>query len=178
MKKEDNLISLISSGDEGAFSAFVKEKARYFYYVAYRIVFSRDVAEDIVQSAFAKLWEKRNKLDVENGNLSAWVYRVVVNLAIDDKRRLKTVEIKEDVDSGEDISQDIIKLEKNRKLESELQKLTPRHRAAIMMVYYDEIPQKEAAENMGISLKALESILSRAKLILRERMDERVQKIV
>jgi DNA-directed RNA polymerase specialized sigma24 family protein len=47
-----------------------------------------------------------------------------------------------------------------------------------MMVYYDEIPQKEAAENMGISLKALESILSRAKAILKERMDERVKKIV
>jgi RNA polymerase sigma-70 factor (ECF subfamily) len=175
---EQNVIGLIASGDSAAFSGFVKEKARYFYYVAYRIVFSREVAEDIVQSAFAKLWEKRKTLDVNDGNLSAWVYRVVVNLAIDDRRRLKTVEMPEDMDSGCDVGNEVSNNERGAKLNSELQKLTPRHRAAIMMVYYDEIPQKEAAENMGISLKALESILSRAKVILREKLDERIQKIV
>ena len=154
-------IEQIASGNAVAFRDFVKRKARDYYHVAYRVTLQKQAAEDAVQNAFAKLWEKRASLKAD-GNLEAWLYRVVINFAIDDKRRLRLSPLPDDVEQEAepekvDISQ-------------HLQSLPPRQRAAVMMVYFDEIPQKQAAENLGIGVKALESLLSRAKIILKEKL--------
>jgi RNA polymerase sigma-70 factor (ECF subfamily) len=165
---ERNFTAEIASGNAAAFSDFVREKARYYYRVAYRVTFNREAAEDVVQNAFAKLWEKRSTIK-EDGNISAWLYRVVVNLAIDDKRRLKFAQLHDNVEGADGTEEE----EKNNmadKVQKTLAVLPPRQRAAVMMVYYDEVPQKEAAETMGLSLKALESLLSRAKASLKEKL--------
>jgi RNA polymerase sigma-70 factor (ECF subfamily) len=151
----DNLTSL----DTDAFCSLVQQKARYFYAIAYRVVLQRQTAEDVVQAAFAKLWENRAKI---KGAPEPWLYRVVINLAIDDKRRLKFAPLPEDVAANNEPE----KLD----ISQHLHALAPRQRAAIMMVYYDEIPQKQAAENLGLSVKALESLLSRAKVTLKEQL--------
>ncbi len=165
-------LRLIAAGDERAFSEYVRLKARYFYAVVYRITLSRATAEDVVQNAFMKLWEKRETLDVVNGNLSAWLYRVVFNLAVDDKRRLKFAEVPENITSGDDVHENLAVKEESAALHKGLAGLPPRQRAAIALVYYDEMPQKEAAEVMGINLKALESLLSRGKEALRKSFEE------
>jgi RNA polymerase sigma-70 factor (ECF subfamily) len=157
-----------SSGSQAAFSAFVKERARYYYNVAYRVTLNREAAEDAVQNAFSKLWEKRSTIQPD-GNLNAWVYRVVVNMAIDDKRRLKFAQLDENItgDNGQD---EMEKADVANKIDKILATLPPRQRAAMMMVYYDEMPQAEVAEIMGVKLKALESLLSRAKAELKVRI--------
>ena len=159
----------IAAGNSAAFSAFVKEKARYYYYIAYRVTINREAAEDAVQNAFAKLWEKRASIK-DDGNLSAWLYRVVVNLAIDDKRRLKFAQLNEEISEGESGDDTLEKNDTSDKVAKILATLPPRQRAAVMMVYYDGLPQQEAADAMEINLKALESLLSRAKAVLKERL--------
>jgi RNA polymerase sigma-70 factor, ECF subfamily len=160
----------ISAGSQEAFSTFVREKAKYYYYVAYRVTLNREAAEDAVQNAFAKLWEKRETIK-DDGNLNAWLYRVVVNIAIDDKRRLKfAAELNEEIAAGENGDEILEKNDITEKVARTLSTLPPRHRAAVMMVYYDGVGQKEAAETMGINLKALESLLSRAKAVLKEKL--------
>lgn len=168
-KPERSYAAEIASGNVQAFSDFVKEKARYYYHVAYRVTLNREGAEDAVQNAFAKLWEKRSTIQ-EDGNLNAWLYRVVVNIAIDDKRRLKFSELNEEIAGGEDGDETLEKQDISAKVAKTLATLPPRQRAAVMMVYFDGYGQKEAADNMGINLKALESLLSRAKAVLKERL--------
>lgn len=168
----DELIRLIIAGDAAAFSEYVKQRARYYYNVAYRVALNRQAAEDAVQNAFVTLWEKRKELK-KDGNINAWLYRVVVNKAIDDKRRIKFVELDERHPDSNDEEEGHIKNQEAVTVQKSLEALPPRQRAAIMMVYFDEIPQKEAAENMGIGLKAFESLLSRAKVILKEKLNER-----
>jgi RNA polymerase sigma-70 factor (ECF subfamily) len=175
-----DLAHRIASGDTKAFSAFVQEKARYFHAVAYRITLSKQAAEDVVQSAFTKLWEKRSSIDTStNGNLSAWLYRIVVNAAIDDRRRLRFVSNKNDFEEivdAEDVHENMVAKQESEKVKEGLALLQPRQRAAVMMVYYDEMPQKAVAETMGLSLKALESLLSRAKETLKNTiLNERVK---
>ncbi len=166
---ERNFAAEIASGDQQAFSDFVKEKARYYYHVAYRVTLNREAAEDAVQNAFAKLWEKRETIK-EDGNLNAWLYRVVVNIAIDDKRRIKFAELHEEIAEGESGEDTLEKNDTSEKVAKVLSTLPPRQRAAVMMVYYDGVSQKEAAEAMDINLKALESLLSRAKAVLKEKL--------
>ena len=165
---ESAVAKQISSGNSAAFSVYVREKAKFFYHVAYRVTLNREAAEDVVQNAFAKLWEKRESIQAD-GNMSAWLYRVVVNLAIDTKRGAKFSELHENIE-GADGTQDEEKRDLTAKIEKVLAVLPPRQRAAIMMVYYDGYGQKEAAEIMGVNLKALESLLSRAKLALKEKL--------
>lgn len=165
---EPDIAARIAAGDQTAYSAFVKQRARYYYNVAYRVTLSREAAEDVVQNAFIKLWDKRRDIKAD-GNLTAWLYRVVVNLAIDDKRRLKFTEIHENYE-GSDGAEEEEKRDITEKINKTLATLPPRQRAAVMMVYYDGIPQKEAADTMGINLKALESLLSRAKTVLKEKL--------
>ena len=166
---ERNFGAEIAAGNAEAFSTFVREKAKYYYYVAYRVTLNRESAEDAVQNAFAKLWEKRDTIK-DDGNLNAWLYRVVVNIAIDDKRRLRFTELNESIASGESGDETLEKNDISDKITKVLSTLPPRQRAAVMMVYYDGIAQKEAAEAMGINIKALESLLSRAKTVLKEQL--------
>lgn len=165
---EQDIAARIAGGDEAAYSSFVKGRARYYYNVAYRVTLNRQAAEDVVQNAFIKLWEKRSSIQAD-GNLVAWLYRVVVNLAIDDKRRLKFSELHENFEGTDGAAEEEQK-DITNKINKTLATLPPRQRAAVMMVYYDGIPQKEAAETMGINLKALESLLSRAKIVLKEKL--------
>lgn len=161
-------MEMLSRRDGEAFSILVKRHSTYFYRVAYRVVLEKETAEDITQKAFMKIWEKPDLWkggEKNNGaKFKTWFYRVVVNLAIDDKRRLKPVELDFDVEE-ESEKKDFFEQEQ---LQKALKSIPERQRAAIMLVYFDEIKQAEAAKTLGIGVKALESLLSRGKKKLGE----------
>jgi len=163
-KTDEELMEMLKSRSAQAFSILVKRHTSYFYKVAYRVVLERETAEDIVQKAFLKIWEKPNLWQPSKAKFKTWFYRIVCNLAIDDKRKFKTVELNFDVEDTHEEQN----LDEQKLLYKALKSIPTRQRAAIMLVYFEEKKQADAAKILGIGIKALESLLSRAKDALRE----------
>ncbi len=174
--KEDDarLLELIALGDHEAFSTLVKRHTARFYRTAYRFVGQRGEAEDIVHDAFIKIWEKPTLWQQDkNASFTTWFYRIVVNLCLDTikkKRPLQLVDghqIEDDRLTNEEM---LLEGEKQDLLEKEIKLLPDRQRTALNLCFYEGLSNQEAATVMGLNLKALQSLLMRAKTTLKDRL--------
>jgi len=173
-KDDHELLGLIQDGSQHAFGVLVQRHTERFYRLAYRYVQSQHTAEDIVQDAFLKLWENPGKWQPERNNkFTTWFYRIVVNLCLDwqkKKRRLILDEGLPIADERETMDAAMIRTQEQHLLEKEIAALPERQRTALNLCFSEGLSNQAAAEVMGVHLKALQSLLMRAKATLRERM--------
>ena len=172
---DERLLVRIQNGDSRAFAILVDRHTQRFYATAMRTVGQPHMAEDIVQEAFLKLWQKPQSFDPSKGaKFTTWFTRVVTNLAIDVLRKQKPQAAPEVLDMIEDqgISADEA-LDQNTRaqaLERAIQALPDRQKIALNLCFYEGLSNKEAAEILGIGVKALESLLMRAKKTLKNEL--------
>ncbi len=76
----------VRQGDEEAFDELIRRKTAPLLRVAHRITRDREEARDIVQVVFLRVWERRQDFD-PRWSPNTWIFRVAVNLAIDQTRR-------------------------------------------------------------------------------------------
>ncbi len=171
---DEFLIRLIQEGRHDAFAEIVNRHSKRFYSIAYRFIFNKDDAEDIVQEAFIKLWEKRVKWNPDKeAKFTTWFYKVIVNLCIDHNRKKKPVPLSEDmpiVDEQQGHEALIQEKQKQVMLERFIQELPERQQLALNLCFYEGISNQEAAKIMGVNLKALQSLIMRAKMTLKEKV--------
>ena len=170
---DEDLVALVTKGDHRAFSNLVKRHTDKFYALSFRTLGNTRDAEDVVQDCFVKLWKKPSAYKPERGaKFTTWFYRVVFNASIDLKRKHKIVvsDMDEALQDTNFTMQDerLIVEDEQVELEKAISTLPERQQAALNLCYYQEMPQKEAADIMGVGLKALESLLSRAKANLKD----------
>lgn len=170
---DEELMIRIQSSDHEAFSLLVMRHTKMFYAAAYRMYPYQDEAEDIVQEAFLKLWRKPDMWKTGKGaKFTTWFYRVVTNLAIDYARKKKDSKGSDVLDRITDNTPDQQEMmegdEQQKLLEDAIQELPERQKIALNLCFYEELSNKEAAEIMDIGVKALESLLMRAKSGLRD----------
>lgn len=170
------LTKLISEGDRSAFAILVRRHSNKFYSLAFRYLTNREEAEDVVQLAFLKLWEQPDKYNPnKNAGFTTWFYRVVVNLCLDHLKKPKEVSGVEELENmqGDDLESTDEKIAR-AKLQADLEKainnLADRERDALNLCFYEELSHEEAAKIMGCSIKALRSLLMRAKEKLKGQM--------
>lgn len=169
-ENDESLATRLLMHDRKAFSTLVHRNTQKFYRVAWRMTGNAAEAEEIVQEAFLKLWERPHMWKAEKKvKFSTWFSRVIINLAIDRNRKNRFTNADITLAASQDTNQEenIILNEKQKLVETAIQKLPERQKAALNLCYYEEKSNIEAAEIMGVGIKALESLLSRAKATLR-----------
>ncbi|MFT4628911.1 MAG: RNA polymerase sigma-70 factor (ECF subfamily) [Arenicella sp.] len=170
------LMLMVCNANHDAFAELVKRHTQNFFALAFRTLQSKDNAEDIVQNSFIKLWQKPHSWNSEKSLFTTWFYRVIINACHDHIRcnkRFVYVEPQVIENAMSPMSSEQSNLEaeqelkrQQRYLEMGLAKLSGAQRDAINLVVYCALPQKQAASIMGVGLKALESLLVRAKRAL------------
>lgn len=179
------------SKDKATFDAIYKEYFMLVYKMAVKYSGNHHAAEEITQSVFLKLY-----LNIEHINVDAaksWLILTAKNMALNLKRdRAREYLVEEFHVEGERNSVDIEESSENvfvRKVEEQefaklkedifaaLYEKNPRWYDAITITYILEKPQKEVAENMGISLEVLHSMLYRAKQWIRENYKDRYDRL-
>ena len=170
------LVQLAQSGDSAAFAQLVIRYRARIVALALHISGSPSEAEDIAQDAFTKLWTNApNWRPPEQGGakFTTWFHRVVVNLCIDYKRKQRTTNL-DNIAEPEDEKKNSIQIleqkDQSNQIKTIINKLPERQKTALILCYYEEHSNKEAAEIMGVGIKALESLLVRAKRRLRENL--------
>jgi RNA polymerase sigma-70 factor (ECF subfamily) len=172
---DESLMERVNRGDHQAFAVLVKRYSDMFYAAAYRMCGDAQESEDIVQEAFIKLWRRPQAYDAERGTkFSTWFYRVVTNMAIDQVRKRKWhggAELLERLtDGAAAVDHVLVEQERHSQLEKAIQNLPHRQRAALNLCVYEELSNNDAAEVLGIGVKALESLLVRARAKLKSDM--------
>lgn len=158
------------SGDDSAWAKIVSAHLHIVHRTAYRLVRDTQLAEDIAQESFLRLWKIAESWQ-PRARISTWLCHVARNLAIDVIRR-RTRERTQEVDDTI-VAHDPSALEQmsSRETQGEIDKalaaLPERQRHAIMLVHFGECTGAAAADVLGISVEALESLLSRARRALR-----------
>lgn len=169
------LLARIVQQDHQAFAQLVRRHTERFYRIAVRTLMDREEAEVVVQEAFLKLWEKPTAFDPGKGAaFTTWFYRLVVNLCQDVNRKKRPDRLPEDWE-GMDVNavsseEMLAHRQEQKQLEHAIQALPERQRLALNLCFYEGISNQEAARIMGVRLKALQSLLMRAKENLRERL--------
>lgn len=172
-QSDESLMERIKKRDHQAFSVLVIRRNEMFYAAAYRMMMNKEEAEDIAQEAFLKLWDRPEIWKSNKGaKFTTWFYRLVMNICID-KLRKKSKSVLVDItdtikDEGQTQEQEMIGDEQQQALDLALKSLPAKQLMALNLCFYEGMSNKEAAEIMGVRLKALESLLMRAKSGLKD----------
>lgn len=168
---DESLICRIQEGSHEAFAELVDRHSNRFYRIAYRLVSSKNDAEDIVQEAFLKLWDRPNLWDPgKRAKFTTWFYRVVINLCLDHRKKKKLINLPENIEfadenPGPDVLFDVH--HKQAVLERLLNDLPERQQLAVNLCFYEGLSNIEAAQIIGVKVKALQSLIMRAKTTLK-----------
>lgn len=163
-------MAAVGRGDQRAFARLVERHSRRATALAGRITLNRADAEEVVQEAFMRVWVKapnwRPQTAAGDALFATWFRRVVVNLCIDRRRR----PVSEDIESVPEIADDapsaldaIASGETRRRVGDAVAELPERQRAALALCHFDGVSNIEAAQILGITVGAVESLLVRAR---------------
>ncbi|MGB0157256.1 MAG: sigma-70 family RNA polymerase sigma factor, partial [Luminiphilus sp.] len=152
----------VSRGDRDAFAALVEIHTPALERFAMRMLLERQRAEEVLQETLMKAWQEAARYDPEKARLSTWLHQIAHNLCIDILRRQRREQpLTENADTiiGSDESPESLvqTQETQRQLTSAIGALSQRHRTALILTYYQSLPNRDVAQIMGISVRALES---------------------
>ncbi|MBX7093078.1 MAG: RNA polymerase sigma factor [Flavobacteriales bacterium] len=146
--------------------------------VCMRYTRDRDTAQDMLQDAFIKAFEKLKDFNF-SGSFEGWLRRIVVNTAIDHFRKNKNLLMLEDEagiadeegDSPGDLSEEedlsIYESIKPEMVLEAMQKLSPAYQTVFNLYVFENYSHKEIADTLNISIGTSKSNLSKAKLKLK-----------
>lgn len=174
------LAARLAAREPAALREVIMRHAGTLHRIASRMSGDAHEAEDIVQEALLRLWDHAPKIAARHPagsqaaaslRLGGWLQRVVTNLAIDRLRRARRLSGGEVPDCKDDapLADALIEADEREGFTRALVLALPeRQRAAIVLTYYEELPNAEAAGAMDMNIKAFESLLHRARAALRQ----------
>ncbi len=155
----DRLVALTAKRDEQAFAELYDRYGRRAYALAYRVLGSRDLAEDAVQEAFLGLWRSAARFRPERGTPETFLLTLVHRRAVDrvrSERRRSAEQLNEHRERGADGHEFEASLERER-VGAALRRLPDRCREPIELAYYDGYTQREIASRLNVPLGTIKS---------------------
>jgi len=80
---ERHIVSLLEEKDDKAISLLYENYGDTLFGVAFKVVKDEDLAQDVLQESFIKIWKKADTYDASKAKLFTWLFRIVRNTAID-----------------------------------------------------------------------------------------------
>jgi RNA polymerase sigma-70 factor, ECF subfamily len=180
-----DLVTFARSGSEKAYRELLDRYQRPVFSLVYRMVRDRELAEDLAQETFVKVF---NHLDSYNPKykFSSWIFKIASNLSIDTLRK-KTPEMvsldgsrnartadeieasRITVASKDESPEELLEArELGREIETAIGQLRLEYRTAIVLRHVEGRPYEEIAEIMAIPLGTVKTYIHRARSELRE----------
>lgn len=165
------LMAHVAHGSVEAFGILVDRHTAALYRVAARMLGDGHEAEDVVQDCFARLWQNAPRWQPTGAGLVGWLHRVAMNLCFDRKRRFRVVTTPDLPDMADEAPLADALIESHQAhhaVAAALDDLPERYRAALVLCYYEGFTNTLAAEVLGLNIKAMESLLFRARRQMRD----------
>lgn len=168
-------------GDDEGFTEIIRDYQDGLIFFLAGMVGSLELAEELAEDTFVKIVIRRPTF---RGGCAfkTWLYTVGRNVALDAlrkrKRRIHPLPLDEALQSADSPASDgpeaaYLQNERDRTLHQAMSGLSPDHRQALWLTYFEQLPSREAARIMGKSPHAFESLLYRAKRALKSELERR-----
>lgn len=172
---EEELVDLLQQKNQQAFSYLYDHYAAALNGVIYRMVEDRELAEDILQEAFIKIWNNFHSYDKTKGRLYTWMLNLARNLSIDTLRSKsfkKQQKISGDENSVNNIKDANTIIEKfdGIGLSKQLDYLKFDQKQIIDLAYFKGYTQDEISKTLDIPLGTVKTKMRSAILELRKKM--------
>ena len=181
---DTDLVIRAVRGERTAFDRLIAPRWERIYRIALRITGNREEAEDVAQQACLRLWNRLGSFRIGE-DLDAWIYRMVVNLAIDALRREKARPERsaiapgpmerpaEPVDRAPGPEQQVLARELERALEAVTADLPPRQKAVFVLTRIEGFSAAETARMLDVAPSTVRNHLFqlRAQIARRLRQD-------
>jgi len=175
----------VKAGDEQSFGLLLQRYRTPLVNFLYRMVRSREQAEDLAQEVFIRVYRAREEY-VPSAKFTTWLFRIATNLALNSLRdhRHQKLEISmdapvtTDAEEGDEkpfevadkhptIEQELVEEDRKKMIRHAIEKLPEKQRAAVLLHKYQELDYAEIAKILSVSESALKSLLFRAYESLR-----------
>jgi len=173
--ENESIGTLLAQRDEAAFEQMFKTHFKRLHAYAFTILRDEIQAEEMVQQVFFKLWERNENLSL-TGSISSYLYRAVHNESLNYIKHQKVrsnhqlnvaYRMKNEVEHP---AKKIIAGELEKKIHTALNELPEQCRTIFQMSRFDELKYREIADKLGISVKTVESQMSKALRLLRVKL--------
>lgn len=164
---EKHIVELLQERNDKAISLLYEHYGDTLYGVAKKVVRDEELAQDVLQESFVKIWKKSDSYDASKAKLFTWLFRITRNTAIDKLRSVNTKsdkEIQMDVSDVYNLGVESIKPELIDVREN-LDKIENKYQIVLEALFFHGMTQQEASDELDIPLG---TIKSRLKIGLRE----------
>jgi len=169
-----DLLARVAARDREAFAAVYKATSAKLWGVVVRILPRRDIAEDVLQDVYVRIWERAASFDPAKASPIAWMATIARNRAIDEVRRKSPVSI-EDAPESLEVEQDAPSPLDNtqmsqdlRRLQQCLQGLDAERREIVLLAYYNGLSRDELAKRFSHPVATIKTWLHRSLAQLRK----------
>ncbi|MGC4022366.1 MAG: sigma-70 family RNA polymerase sigma factor [Cyclobacteriaceae bacterium] len=168
--EEEQLVAKLKAQDRSALEYLYDHYSGALYGVVFRVIRDEDVAQETLQDAFLKIWDKIDSYDASKGKLFTWMLNLTRNLAIDKTRSKEMSKSKK----TEDLDLVVNRIDSQEQselhvdaigLKEVLNKLPEEQRFVIEHLYLKGFTQSEVAEEFNIPLG---TVKTRTRLALNE----------
>lgn len=169
------LVEKYLAGDEEALRFLIERYTNKIFTFVCRYVKDEDIAEDVVQDVFIKMWKNLESFDQEK-NFKVWLYSIAKNTALDFLKKKKLVSFSTmaedeifDVKDLNPLPNEVLRqADESKILMAALKKLPSLYREILLLYYKDEFNFREIAEVTGKPLNTVKSIHFRAMKMLKK----------
>lgn len=171
------LLDRIAEGDRAAFQAVYDATSAKLFGVVLRILRDRDVAEDILQEAYVRIWDNAARFDATKASPITWMATIARNRAIDEVRRRRP-RLSDDAEALERIADPAPSPARQAEAREDLGRLDDCLKALegeraqmVRLAYLDGLSREELAVRFGHPVGTIKSWLRRSLMQLRDCMD-------
>ena len=174
-------LARVALGDRRAFEQLYRATCGYLMAVAWRVLQRRQLAEEVLQDAFVKVWHSAGAYDARLGVPMTWLINIVRNRAIDVRRARATAAVDDSVDAGDE-AQDAPDAEgshaagpeqwldtaiRKARVEGCMGQLSASQRQALALAYYQGLTHAEIAQVLDTPLGTAKAWVRRGLEYLR-----------
>jgi len=168
------LMARVARRDRFAFAALYRQTQAKLYGVVARIVSRRDLAGEILQEAYVRIWERAADFDPAKGSPIAWMATIARNRALDEARRARPVALEDMPEGFDPAAEEVDPLAARERSESLaaltrcLEGLDPEKRQIVLLAYYRGASREALAKRFDRPVPTIKTWLRRSLADLKD----------
>jgi RNA polymerase sigma-70 factor, ECF subfamily len=171
---DNDLIEIVRKNDPERYAEIIERYQGKLFAYLYRLVGSREEAEDLLQDVFIKTYRNLYSYDVKR-KFSSWIYRIAHNEAVNHIKRkslkrfipwenITATKDKLEMSSSEEGADNVwIRKEANREVDEAINRLPFKYKQVLILRYYSDKSYEEISEILGKPINTVGTLINRAK---------------
>lgn len=174
---EQQLLTTLKAGDITAFEMLFRTFYQPLCNYAYTFTQDRDESEEVVQSAFTAVWEKKEDIEIHTA-MKPYLYAMVRNACLNliKHQKIKKQHVEVEMAMGErsieSVTRTVMASELETRIYKAMERLPEQCRLVFKLSRFEELKYAEIAEQLSISIKTVENQMGKALKIMREELKD------